>query len=223
MTETRDLDGGALASGSNGGSPPAQRELYDRHLSTDAQAAALTRLEMSALRSVEALSSWATELHKLATAAPIGFQEAALLHCLRLRGSSATLAEMLIFLHRHDLAALQYNFRKLETQGLIRRARGASRREVSYTVTDKGREVTDQYAAARQRVLVRLCAEVVGLDKAMTDAAGVLERLTSLYDLATQSLMSHQFISPEDGVTPPAAVFAAGAALPSSAEDVAKR
>jgi predicted MarR family transcription regulator len=168
----------------------------DRHLASSPMAAALTRLEMAMLRAVEAFSSWAVELHHQGTPAALSFQEAALLHCLRLRGSTATMAEMLIFLHRHDLAALQYNFRKLETQGYIRRARGAARREIVYSVTDKGREITEQYAHLREEVLINLCHEIAGLETAMREAAGVLERLTSIYDLATQSVVSHAFSDP---------------------------
>ena len=44
------------------------------------------------------------ELH-IEGAINLSFPDIALLHCVRLRGGATTLAEMLMFLHRHDLAA----------------------------------------------------------------------------------------------------------------------
>ena len=163
------------------------------HMSGDTLAATLTRLELGMMRASEALASWAVEAHnQLGPDNQLNWQEASVLHCVRLRGENPTLAELLLFLHRHDLAALQYCLRKLEKFGLIRRSRGASRREISFSITEKGRALTDAYVAVRQDLLVSLCREVVDMEETMTQAAGALERLIGIYDQATQSVLNHR-------------------------------
>lgn len=185
------VDGAKAAAGEKTGSA---RTKTDRYLSPNSVAATLTRLEMALLRSAAAFSRWAPELHKFATGEQLTFQDCAIIHCIRLRGESTTLAEMLIFLHRHDLAAIQYSLRKLEKAGLVRRAKGPQRREIYYFITDKGREQTIKYADMRAHLLIKLCEEVVGFESSMTTAAAALERLTGLYDQATQDALNQHLL-----------------------------
>jgi predicted MarR family transcription regulator len=154
---------------------------------------------MGVMRAHEALASWAVEAHKHLGDQPLDWQEAAVLHCVRLRGENPTLAELLLFLHRHDLAALQYCLRKLERYGLIRRSCGASRREIAYSITEKGRELTDAYVEFRHELLVGLCSQVVGMEQTMTDAAGALERLIGMYDQAQQSVLNRRLTHDGNG------------------------
>jgi predicted MarR family transcription regulator len=161
-------------------------------MSATSLAAALTRLELGVMRAHEALGSWAVEAHKHLVDEPFDWQEVAVLHCVRLRGENPTLAELLLFLHRHDLAALQYCLRRLERYGLIHRSRAASRREISYAITDKGRELTDAYVRFRQELLVELLSEVVGMEQTMAEAAGALERLIGMYDQAQQLVLNRR-------------------------------
>jgi predicted MarR family transcription regulator len=177
-----------------GASPPPRNDEH-LHLVADTHAAALTRLEMGVLRAQEAFASWAVELSKHCAAGQLSFQDIALLHCVRLRGGTPTLSDMLIFLHRTDLAALQYAFRKLEKLGLVRRVRGAARREVAYEATDKGRSITNDYARRRHEILVRLVADIVDMDRSMHAAAAVLERMVGIYDQATQSVLNEHLLA----------------------------
>jgi predicted MarR family transcription regulator len=176
----------------------AEHEAADSatYMSRDAISAALTRLELGVVRAHEALASWGTELHKHVSGEQLSWQETAVLHCVRMRGSNPTLAEMLLFLHRHDLAALQYCLKKLENHGFIRRSRGASRREIAFSITEKGREVTDAYARARQEILVELCRQVLDLQPTLIHAAQALERMVGIYDQATQSIFNHRLTTP---------------------------
>jgi predicted MarR family transcription regulator len=177
-------EGGELA-------PHAQ----DRHMSVDPLSASLTRMELSLMRLYEAFSSWALELQKYVSGYQLSFPETALLHCVRLRGGTTTLAEMMIFMHRHDLAAINYSLRRLEQHGVIRRVRGPYRREVAYALTDTGRAITDAYGRLRQQVLVQLCREVVGMQAATNDAAAAMERMTGIYDQATQAVLNQSLIA----------------------------
>lgn len=172
------------------GAPRAARA--NGHMAGDPLAAALTRLELGVVRAQEALASWGIELHKQVAAEQLSWHELSVLHCIRLRGEGATLAELLVFLHRHDLASLQYCLRKLEGHGLIRRSRGASRREICFSLTEKGRQVTDAYADMRQSVLVALCRELLDMPRILTEAAGALERMIAIYDQATQTILNQR-------------------------------
>ncbi len=174
------------------------------HLVADQNAAALTRLEMGVLRTQEAFASWAVELNKHCAGGQLNFQDIALLHCVRLRGGTPSLSDMLVFLHRMDLAALQYSFRKLEKLGLVRRVRGALRREVVYDVTEKGRELTNEYARLRHEILVHLIGDIMEMDEAMHAASAVLERLVGIYDQATQSILNESLIGRAHPRTTPA-------------------
>jgi predicted MarR family transcription regulator len=178
----------------------ARRNKPDLYLSPNTTAAALTRLELALMRSAAAFTRWAPELHKFATGEQLTFQEAAIMHCIRLRGGSTTLAEMLIFLHRHDLAAVQYSLRKLEKSGLVRRAKGPQRREIYYFITEKGKEQTVIYGQMRARLLVKLCESIVGFESSMANAAAVLERLTGIYDQATQDALNQHLLIAARGV-----------------------
>ncbi len=184
--------GGTTAPGN--GSSARSRVKPDRYLSPNSVAATLTRLELALMRSSAAFMRWVPELHKFATGEQLTFQDAAIMHCIRLRGGSTTLAEMLIFLRRHDLAAVQYSLRKLEKAGLVRRAKGPQRREIFYFITDKGREQTVLYAQMRARLLIKLCEDVVGFESSMATAAAVLERLTGIYDQATQDALNQHLL-----------------------------
>lgn len=165
------------------------------HLAADRHAAALTRLELGVLRAQEAFASWSVELNKHCDGGQLSFQDVALLHCVRLRGGTPSLSDMLVFLHRTDLAALQYSFRKLEKAGLVRRLRGAMRREVAYDATEKGRTITNEYARLRHAVLVNLVAEFVDMEQSMHSAAAILERMVGIYDQATQSILNEHLLA----------------------------
>jgi predicted MarR family transcription regulator len=177
---------------------PMRNQQVACHLATDFCATSLTRLELAVMRIQEAYSNWVTELHKHAGGPPLSFQDVALLHCVRLRGGTPSLGEMLIFQHRHDLSSLQYGFKKLESVGCLRRVRGANRRETCYAMTEFGLKITDRYAELRSRMLVQLCADVVGLDDAMGQAAEVLERIIGKYDQATQSVLNDHILGREN-------------------------
>jgi predicted MarR family transcription regulator len=158
------------------------------YMSDDSLTGTLTRLELGFMRASEALASWAVEAHKHLGVESLSWQEVSVLHCVRLRGEHPTLAELLLFLHRHDLSALQYCLRKLERHGLVRRSRGVSKREIAFSITDEGRRITDAYVAYRRDVLVGLCRQIKEMEESMAVAASVLERLIGVYDQATQTV-----------------------------------
>lgn len=170
----------------------------DRYLSEDEMTAAITRLELGVMRAQEAMAGWGVELHKHVGGGQLSWGEVSLLHSVRLRGANPTLAELLTFLHRKDLAALQYSLRKLENHGLLKRTKGPSRREVGFTVTESGRKLTEEYAKVRRKVFVALCEEIVDMQSSLLGASAVLERVIGIYDQATQSILNQRLTSPPE-------------------------
>lgn len=161
-------------------------------MSPDPLSSSLTRFELAFLRLYGAFADWAVELQKFVFRGQMSFQEAALLHCVRLRGGTTTLAEMMVYLHRNDLAAISYNLRKLEQYGLIRRLKTAYRREVAYTLTEEGKRVTSDFGRIRQQTLVQLCRDVPGFQESTNQASAIVERLIGVYDQATRSILNQQ-------------------------------
>jgi predicted MarR family transcription regulator len=162
----------------------------DAYMTSTPCAAALTRIELATVRVFEAFSRWATELNNFVTSEHLAYQDAALLHCLRLRHGVRNLSEIMMFMNRTDVSNIQYSLRKLERANLVKRVAGASKRESSYYLTDHGKEVTDIYGTVRQELLVRLAGDIVGFEQQVADAAAVLERMVGLYDQSTQSLLN---------------------------------
>jgi predicted MarR family transcription regulator len=164
------------------------------HFAQDAESAALARLEMGLMRATEAFTNWAVELHRKSSGVHLAFPDIALLHSVRLRGGTPSLSEMLLFMHRHDLAALQYSFRKLERHGFVKRVRGASKREVAYQITALGREATDAYSELRHQVLIPVVRCLTDFTDNIHDAAAVIERMIGLYDQAVQALLNEHLM-----------------------------
>lgn len=161
-------------------------------------AAAVTRLELALMRCHEAFCQWAVELHKTATGEQMTFAEIALLNCVRFRGGSTTLAEMMVFLHRYDIAAIGYGLRKLEQKGLLARNKGRFRKEVMYSITARGVEVTDRFARERAAVLLGPSDDIRALALVADEVSAALDRLSGLYDRGVQDLARAAAIEPGD-------------------------
>ncbi|WP_448586184.1 winged helix DNA-binding protein [Thermaurantiacus sp.] len=183
---------GAEAATPRTGPPDHDQLLY---MTDSAAAAALTRAELAMIRAVEAFSRWCYFLHKSVSDAPLSATDVWLLHSIRMRGNAQNLSELLLFLNRNDVSTLQYSLRKIEQSGLIERITGNSRREAGYRLTDKGLAATDAYARLRAELLVALVGNVCDLPDALEQAAGALERLTGLYDQATQTVLNRKILS----------------------------
>jgi predicted MarR family transcription regulator len=166
----------------------------DRYMTGSAEASMLTRAELAMIRALEAFSRWAYFLHKSVSGAPLGAQDVSLLHSIRMRGGAQNLSELLLFLNRNDVSTIQYSLRKIEQAGLIERVTGNSRREAGYRLTRSGLEATDAYAALREELMVALVGEVNGLVDALGGAASTLERLASLYDQSTQTVLNRKIL-----------------------------
>ncbi len=163
---------------------------YETYLSTSELAAELTRAELAMIRSIEAFSRWCNTLHKTVANAHLSYRDIAVLHAIRLCGNAQNLSELLMFYNRNDVSTLQYSLKKLEQEDLVKRVTGSSKREAGYQLTEKGIEATKKYAEIRLEILVGLLDEVKDFGPKIGAAASAIERLTSAYDQATQSVMN---------------------------------
>lgn len=188
----------------------AAGESLDRYMSSDPLSASLTRFELAFLRLHGAFAGWAMELQKFVSGSQLSFQEAMLLHCVRLRGGTTTIAEMMLYLHRNDLAAISYNLRKLEQYGVIKRLKTAYRREVAYSLTEEGRRATSAFGRIRHETLVQLCSDVGAFQESTNQASAIVERLIGVYDQATRSILNQHVITDSTAAQTPIPAKRAG-------------
>lgn len=174
-------------------------QLSDRYMTGSEDSSTLTRAELAMIRAVEAFSRWAFFLHKSVSDVPLAPQDVWLLHSIRMRGGAQNLSELLLFLNRNDVSTIQYSLRKIEQAGLIERVTGNSKREAGYRLTGSGLEATDAYAALREELMVALVGDVNGLPASLAGAAAALERLTSLYDQSTQTVLNRKILGTDRG------------------------
>lgn len=169
-------------------------DAQDRYMTLNDQGSAVTRTELALIRSLEAFSRWCVFLHSHVSSTRLSPQDVWLLHAIRMRGGAQNLSELLLFLNRNDVSTIQYSLRKIEQQGLIERVTGNSKREAGYKMTAQGMEATQAYATLRQELLVALIGEVHDLDSKLNDTSAVLERLTGIYDQATQAVLNQKIL-----------------------------
>lgn len=166
---------------------PANADQHDRYMTHSRTAASLTRLELAMNRAMEGLIRWSVEGHKRLTRAGLNFSDLLLLHSVRMRGSPASLMDLLTFLNRHDLSNVQYSLKKLERAGLIEKSPDRSNRETRHVCTASGIAVTDRYAQIRRACLIDRIDEIAGYDDTVAAAASTIERLVGLYEQAAQT------------------------------------
>lgn len=161
------------------------------HLAGDPLEVRLTELEYALMRSFESFGRWQAECLALSAGIQASGPENALLHVVRMKDRPKSVKELARLTNREDIPNIQYGLRKLMKAGLVERE-GASRTGVVYSVTEKGREVTDRYARARRELLVALVARLDDPERGFGEAAQVLDLLSGLYDRAALTAATHR-------------------------------
>jgi predicted MarR family transcription regulator len=101
--------------------------------------------------------------------------------------------EIARLMNRDDISNLQYSLRKLLNGGLIERSgKKDSKRNASYIVTTKGRQITDKFAHVRKEILLSLTGSIKDLDKDLTVTCKALNLVSGLYDHAAAVAATHQ-------------------------------
>jgi predicted MarR family transcription regulator len=114
---------------------------------------------------------------------------------IRMHERPKGISEISRLLKRDDVSNVQYGVRKLQKAGLIEKSAAASaKRDVTYVVTPRGREVTDRYAAFRRELLISLTRESAP-DTSFESVAKVLNLMSALYDQASCIAATHRVAS----------------------------
>ncbi|MEO0410485.1 MAG: winged helix DNA-binding protein [Pseudomonadota bacterium] len=168
----------------------------DSYMTQSDMASLLTRTELAMIRAVEAFSRWSVFLNKAVSEAALAHQDIWILHSIRMRGGAQNLSELLLFLNRNDVSSIQYSLKKLERHGLVERVVGNSKREAGYTLTADGEEITAAYAQLRDQLLLDIVSDQTNIEPALMQSAQTMERLTSVYDQATQVVLNRRILAP---------------------------
>lgn len=168
-------------------------EALDRrwHLAETPGEVDATELEFAVMRTFESFGRWQSECLAgtidLAASGP----ENALLHVIRMNDRPKSVKELARLTNRDDIPNIQYSLRKLIGAGLVERS-GAARSGVTYSVTPRGREVTDKYARIRKALLIAAIESVPGFRDRLADATRTLNLLAGIYEEVSRVAATHR-------------------------------
>ncbi|WP_277370251.1 MULTISPECIES: helix-turn-helix domain-containing protein [Rhodococcus] len=156
------------------------------HLAENAYEDALTSFEFAILQAEGGFQRFAIQAIRAATDLDLAFNEIVALHVVRMQERSKDTATIAQLTNREDLPNLQYNLRKLVSLGLLERRKAGT--SSVFTVTEKGRAVTDRYAQLRRETLVSNLEELSDITTKMRHASRSMQVLTGLYEAASREL-----------------------------------
>lgn len=151
----------------------------------------LTELEFALMRAFEAFGRWQTECLASVIGLAASGPENAMLHIIRMHDRPKSIKDLARLSNREDIPNMQYSLRKLVGAGLVER-RGSGRSGVTYSVTEKGRDVTDEYAAVRSALLVKAVQGVPNLGRRLEEASSTLDLMTGIYEHVARSAATHR-------------------------------
>ncbi|WP_374527116.1 winged helix DNA-binding protein [Novosphingobium sp.] len=157
------------------------------HLANTGTEVQVTEFEWGLIRLYEAFARWVSTSSSLLIDEDIKFAEHLILHIIRMHNrpkNSITIARMM---NRDDLANLQYSLRKLEGAGLISKSKDKTGKSFSYVVTDKGKQITDGYAAIRSDLLIRAISTISNIDERISEMTKLISMLTGIYEEMARS------------------------------------
>lgn len=161
------------------------------HLAESPVEVETTELEFALMRTFEGFGRWQTEcLASVSDLAATG-PENALLHIIRMNDRPKTIKDLARLTNRDDVPNIQYSLRKLIGAGLILR-KGAGRSGVTYSVTDEGRRVTDDFGALRRQLLLQAVDNVPGFSDRLVAATRTLNLLSGIYEEISRVAATHR-------------------------------
>lgn len=119
--------------------------------------------------------------------------DTAVLNVIRMKDLPKGLSEICRLLNRDDTANIQYSLRKLTKAGLIEKAAKSARKSTVYTVTARGRTVTDAYADLRANLLVSMSQALGDPARQMGGAEQMLNLITGLYEQASKQAAARRY------------------------------
>jgi predicted MarR family transcription regulator len=175
------------------GKPQRPADGIDRswHLARMPVEVDVAEIEYALMRTNQAFERWQTECLASVIDFAASGEENAMLHIIRMNDRPKTIKDLARLANREDIPNMQYSLRKLIGAGLVAR-QGSGRAGVTYTVTERGREVTDKYAEVRATLLVDAIASVPNFPQRLEEATRTLELLTGIYEQVARVAATHR-------------------------------
>src|SRR3990167_236520 len=143
---------------------------YRWHLAQSGAEVDTTELEFALMRTFEGFGRWQSEcLASVVDLAATG-PENAMLHIIRMNERPKSIKEL---------------------AGMVIR-KGAGRSGVTYEVTERWRQVTDDYGAVRRRLLIAQIEDLPGFSARLADATRTLNLLSGIYEEAARVAATHR-------------------------------
>lgn len=171
----------------NNQSETARKLVHHSHLSMVDSEDCYAEFELALHHIWEAFSRWSSEVHGFVSNEQMPVHDVSVLQVIRMNERPKSAADIGKFLNRDDSANILYGLRKLERAGLIEKT-GGPVRQTAYRVTDRGREVTDQYAAIRHRLLLDNIEAVNGSAAMIEQLTKNIWFLSGLYEQAARTV-----------------------------------
>lgn len=163
------------------------------HLAGTDHEIAVAELEYAMLRSYEAFGRWQAECFAAVSGLDMNGGDNAILHVIRMKDRAKGVKEIARLMNRDDIPNIQYSIRKLQKAGLIAKNAAASHRKgVTYSVTARGRQVTDSYAALRRELLIHLTQAVGNIEDDMRHTTRTLDLVSGIYEQAARVAATHR-------------------------------
>lgn len=162
------------------------------HLATNAFEVGLSEFEFSIFRVSAAFERWQSDCLACCQGHSFSGTDTAVLHVIRMHDRAKSISEIGRLLKRDDQSNLQYGVRKLLKAGLIEKSQDAgSKKDVTYRVSQHGREITDRYAEFRQELLISVTQSTAG-DLNFEAIAKALNLMAAMYDQASCVAATHR-------------------------------
>jgi predicted MarR family transcription regulator len=156
------------------------------HLARTETEKRLSDFEFRLERLAQAYYRWKAACLAAVCDVPLTGDDVAVLNVVRMGDEPKRLSEVGQLLNRVDVPNLQYATRKLVRAGLIETEGSSSRKETRYRATEKGRAVTEAYAALRGTTMPPMLDALDGWAANFETTSVQMDLLASLYGQAAQ-------------------------------------
>ncbi|NKB36838.1 MAG: winged helix DNA-binding protein [Gammaproteobacteria bacterium] len=161
------------------------------HLARSDHEAMSTDFEWSILRWQQAFERWITQLADITGLSELSYIEIIIMHVIRMQDRPKTAASIARQLNRDDIPNIQYCLRKLVKMELCCKVSEAGSKTAAFSVTEKGKTLTDNYAAARRKILTEQSKNIENVDAKLRESTQIISLLTGLYDEAARISASY--------------------------------
>lgn len=155
------------------------------HLARSKAETELTNFELALMFAYAAFERYVVQTCRLVGGPELGFNEAVILHVVRMHDRPKDAATVARLLNRDDLPNVQYALRKLLSFGLIERVKVGQ--TAVFQPTEIGLEWTDRYAALRRQVLSEIFANNSYAGDSTASLARAISVKAGLFDAAARA------------------------------------